>query len=195
MPTIRELLESNFNLHEQAFDGLMGKLPDWVPERDKTRFYDYRRKLQTQHPDSQIIEWMNQCDELAETIKNGLNDAISFDYPPPEVEEEIELLAFFRFAVSCGEIKGLGLLAGKDAVSGMLSRTGYKSGDKYQEKLRFQAAAKPYFQVNDYNIAKTEREPALSEFRKRNYGAHTIRDWLKEIRPKDKGKKGRPRKI
>ena len=140
----------------------MGKLPDWVPERDKTRFYNYRRKLQTQYPDSQIIEWMNQCDELAETIKNGLNDAISFDYPPPEVEEEIELLALFRFAVSCGEIKGLGLLGGKDAVSGMLSRTGYKSGDKYQEKLRFQAAAKPYFQANDYNIAKTEREPALS---------------------------------
>lgn len=26
MPTTRELLESNFNMHEQAFDGLMGKL-------------------------------------------------------------------------------------------------------------------------------------------------------------------------
>jgi hypothetical protein len=134
MPTIRELLESNFNLHEQAFDGLMGQLPDWVPEQIKTRFYDYRRKLRTQYPDSQIIEWMNQCDELEEIIKRGLNDAISFNYPPPEVTDETKFLASVRYAVSLEETDGLGWLAGEQAVKGKkFSSAGSSKKGKEQE--------------------------------------------------------------
>ena len=134
MPTIRELLESNFNLHEQAFDGLMGKLPDWVPEQVKTHFYDCRRKLQTQYPDSQIVEWMNQCDELTEISKNGLNDAISFDYPPPEVEDETKSLARVRYAVSLEETEGLRELAGEQAVKGKkFSSAGSSKKGKEQE--------------------------------------------------------------
>lgn len=136
MPTIRELLESNFNLHEQAFDGLMGKLPDWVPEQVKTHFYDCRRKLQTQYPDSQIVEWMNQCDELTEISKNGLNDAISFDYPPPEVEDETKSLARVRYAVSLEETEGLRELAGEQAVKGkkFSSAGSSKKGREYEPK-------------------------------------------------------------
>ena len=134
MPTIRESLESNFNRHEQAFDGLMGKLPDWVPEPVKTRFYDCRRKLRTQYPDSQIIEWMNQCDELEEIIKRGLNDAISFNYPPPEVTDETKTLAHVRYAVSLEETEGLRELAGEQAVKGKkFSSAGSSKKGKEQE--------------------------------------------------------------
>ena len=136
MPTIRESLESNFNRHEQAFDGLMGKLPDWVPEPVKTRFYDYRRKLRTQYPDSQIIELMNQCDELEEIIKRGLNDAISFNYPPPEVTDETKFLASVRYAVSLEETDGLRELAGEQAVKGKAFSSGgsSKKGREYEPK-------------------------------------------------------------
>jgi hypothetical protein len=136
MSTIREILESNFNEHEQPFNGLMGNLPDWVPEPVKTRFYDCRRKLQTQYPISQIIEWMNQCDALAEISKSGLNDAISFYYPPPEVEDEAQFLARVRLAVSLEETEGLRLLAGELAVKGRrFSRAGAtKKGREFEPK-------------------------------------------------------------
>jgi len=67
-------------------------------------------------------------------------------------------------------------------------------GSRRIAKAAFQKAAKPFFEANGYNINRTIQEPALAEFRSKHYGAHTLRDWLKEIRPEGTEVKGRPKK-
>jgi hypothetical protein len=67
-------------------------------------------------------------------------------------------------------------------------------GSRRSAKAAFQKAAEPLFKANEYNIAKTIQEPALAEFRRKHYGAHTLRDWLREIRPEGTEVKGRPKK-
>jgi len=111
-----------------------------------------------------------------------------------DYDEELFFLVDLYVATLLGPEKGLAQLAGDDAVSGMCSRQGHKKRAKYIAKLAFQQQAKPFFKTNKFNIAKTIREPALSEFRKQHYGSHTLRDWLKEIRPEGTMQEGRPKK-
>lgn len=80
------------------------------------------------------------------------------------------------------------------AVTGIKSHQGPKQRAKDKDIVAFQEAAKALFEANDYNIAKTLKEPALAEYVRKHYGEHTLRDALKKIRPKDAGPRGRPRK-
>lgn len=79
-------------------------------------------------------------------------------------------------------------------MTGIKSHQGPKQRAKDKDILAFQKEAAPFFKANDYNIAKTLREPALAEFVRKHYGAHTLRDALNKIKPKGAGPKGRPRK-
>ncbi|HWR76810.1 MAG TPA: hypothetical protein VN283_06350 [Thiobacillus sp.] len=67
-------------------------------------------------------------------------------------------------------------------------------GSRRSAKVAFQKAAELLFKANGYNINKTIQEPALAEFRRKHYGEHTLRDWLREIRPEGAEVKGRPKK-
>ena len=80
------------------------------------------------------------------------------------------------------------------AMAGIKSHQGPKQRAKDKDILVFLEVAAPFFKANDYNIAKTLKEPALAEYARRHYGAHTLRDALKKIRPKGAGPKGRPKK-
>ena len=79
-------------------------------------------------------------------------------------------------------------------MAGIKSHQGPKQRAKDKDILAFQNEAAPFFKANGYNIAKTLREPALAEFARKHYGAHTLRDALNKIKPKGAGPKGRPRK-
>lgn len=80
------------------------------------------------------------------------------------------------------------------AMTGIKSHQGPKQRAKDKDILAFQKEAAPFFKANDYNIAKTLKEPALAEYVRKHYGAHTLRDALNKIKPKGAGPKGRPRK-
>lgn len=79
-------------------------------------------------------------------------------------------------------------------MTGIKSHQGPKQRAKDKDIVAFQEAAKALFEANDYNIAKTLKEPALAEYVRKHYGEHTLRDALKKIRPKGAGPRGRPRK-
>lgn len=80
------------------------------------------------------------------------------------------------------------------ATTGAKSHQGHKKRAKDKDILVFQKEAASLFAANNYNIAKTLEEPALEEYCRKHYGAHTLRDALKKIKPKGTGPKGRPKK-
>lgn len=80
------------------------------------------------------------------------------------------------------------------AVKALKSVQGHKERDKDKDILAFQNEAAPLFEANGYNIAMTLREPALAAYVRKHYGAHTLRDALKKIKPEGEGPKGRPKK-
>lgn len=193
-------INATLKLHKwrdsQPYDGVLGLLLEWVPDDRKDEFYKIRNNLldTTLHGKrgsvEKIIRWISDYREL-QNLQEG---EVWRGFIPLEICRDISYLAIIQNAISLGEKKGLPLLAGADSISGARSRKGYKSRINNQAKLTFQIQAKPFFETNKFNIAKTIKEPSLSEFRRRNYGAHTLRDWLKEIRPEGKMQKGRPRK-
>lgn len=184
---IEDLLDEKENLEEHTLQLLYGEIPDWLPrsQLEQAKLI-IGQLLNTGFTPEQITQFV-----LDETDGNLVVPGIVQDFSA--FLHLVNQLGHIKYALSLPQSEGVERLAGALAVSGLKSAQGCKFRANYQSKLNFQDAAKPLFQANDYNIAKTIRQPELAEFARKNYGAHTLRNWLKEIRPAGAGPKGRPK--
>lgn len=173
---------------ERALQLLYGELPAWFP---LPRLEHARR----------IVHQLGQDGFTAEQITKFTTDSMAGEWMVPGIVRDsgafiraVNELAHIKYALSLPDNECLEMLAGELAVSGAKSAYAHKKRAKDKDIVAFQEAAAPLFAANDYNITKTLEEPALAEYVRRHYGAHTLRNALRKIRPPGKGQKGRPKK-
>ena len=149
---IREGNEEWEKRNNTPYDGVMGILLDWVPERDKNRFYYERNLLLNNYRHEQVLELLDlwpkynkeQLDvsqrikieldkkkviEDLDIIKKvqSLDDSI-FAQMHRELVQAIEYLAFLKQAVDAGEEEGVRMLGGQDAARGFKIRSSASKG-------------------------------------------------------------------
>lgn len=173
---------------ERALQLLYGELPEWFP---LPRLEHARR----------IVYQLGNKGFTAEQITKFTTDSMADEWMVPGTVENsgafihaVNELAHIKYALTLPGMEGLEMLAGVLAASGAKSAYSYKERAKDKDIVAFQEAAKALFKANDYNIAKTLREPSLAEYVRRHYGARTLHNALVRIRPKGKEQIGRPRK-
>lgn len=139
---LQKALEHTSQLHKcrnsQPYDGVAGRLPEWVPEWHKNEFRKIRDKLLDtplygeEVSRENIILWMDNYCALG-SLRVGV---CSSGFIPPEVWDDVGYLAHIRYAVSLDKEKGLLLLAGEQAVKGERFSSGgtSKKGKEYEPK-------------------------------------------------------------
>lgn len=165
---------------------LYGPLPNWFPRPALDRAKRIATKLLNDFTPEQIAEFVDA--EMKDSLNPPgiVDDALSFFH-------DINELAHYRYAVSHGELKGLELLGGGDAVSGYKSRNGHKQREDYLDKVDFQKIAAPLFEANNFIITRTLKESELAPYVRK--WPRAVRGWLQEIRPPGAMQKGAPKKM
>lgn len=158
-------------------DNLRDNLPDSIPRLPPERQHNFRYGMQ------RILAALI----LSEAAAGNVESATKAWWALDRIKKEIQ--RHFEEAKRASDHK-----LHQFALTGVKSHLGPKKRAKDKDILVFQKEAAPLFKANGYNIAKTLREPTLAAYVHRHYGAHTLRDALKKIRPKDAGPKGRPKK-
>ena len=172
------------------FNGVMGVMPEWLPEPFKSEFKRIRDFLLNNHSENRIIEWIEEYKTMVDAPAEISTPVISYEI---EIQHQIERLFFFRRAVELGEIEGLRFLASDYAVMGSKSKNGYKTRADQLDKTDFQVLAKLLLEKNKNIIDKTLREKALAPY-VRKWSKNALRGWLREIRPDGLKQTGRPPK-
>jgi len=90
-------------LKTHEYDGVLGILPDWVPEPDKRRFYAARSALLEEYSIKEIYRFMR--------VQGGF---LSGPNMTPEVEGKIDTLNDIKNLVNLGENKALKIILGKE---------------------------------------------------------------------------------
>jgi hypothetical protein len=126
----------------QRYDGVLGKLPKWMSERDRYDFVRIRNELLD---GGHAVELIITCMDMARdsgTEKEGPRNGVEFI--PPEIYKEVAYLAHLREAVDLGPEVGLELLSGLDAVWGRDYR-----------RIQSEKAKKPRGKINSEDDAPT----------------------------------------
>lgn len=97
------------------FNGVMGAMPEWVPELFKDEFRRNRNSLLNNHSENQIIKWIKEYKMMVDAPDGVSTPNISYEI---ELQHQIERLFICSHAVELGEIEGLRFLAGDYAVIG-----------------------------------------------------------------------------
>ncbi len=176
---------------EQAnYDGIKGLPPDWVPAPHKKQFFTARYILfimvYKKKEDYQEIK--SRFDRLI--ADNNFRLVLALMKDKKDYDEHLFFLVDVYKAFLLGSEKGLALLAGDDAVSGLRSRQGHKKRDDHQDKLDCQTIAKDLWKSNpELTITSLVHLPELSSYVRKYKGRHTLQDWLSEIDPRPPEKK------
>jgi hypothetical protein len=173
------------------FNGLMGAMPEWVPQPFKDEFRRTRNSLLNNHSENQIIKWINEYKMMVNAPYGVSTPNISYEI---SLQNQIERLFILSHAVQLGEIEGLRFLAGDEAVIGAKSKNGYKARADQLDKSDFQVLAKPLLKKNKNIIDKTLREKELAPY-VRKWSQNALRGWLRELRPTGHKQTGRPNNI
>ncbi len=135
LDSLIRLLDALERIKEQrraaTYDGVLGKLPEWVPKWHQHKFNETRNRLldrylfgeRLQH--EQIVAWINEF-----CVRGEENEGQFAPFIPREISKQIEDLAHLRYVVSLGSEKGLIFLAGKEALTGMKVRQGAKKANE-----------------------------------------------------------------
>ena len=120
-------------LKTHEYDGVLGMLPDWVPEPDKRRFYAARSDLLEEYSTKEIYRLMvSQKKRVQGGFLSGPNMT-------PEVEDKIDTLNDIKNLVNLGENKALKIILGstrdQDRSSGRKFRVQTKIGHKARNKI------------------------------------------------------------
>lgn len=122
--SVRAAIEAQEARTAAPYDGVLGLLPEWVPEWHQLEFRTTRNRLLDRRSDgdpptvAQIVTWM---DEYAAIQQLADSEAI-YHSIPVDIWSEISVLAGYRFVVQQGEDKGLLMLGGKSAIVGRARR-------------------------------------------------------------------------
>ena len=209
---IKRALETHEQRKAEIYDGVLGLLPDWVPDWHKDRFLEIRRRLlDGGYTRAQIAGYMNEWESVSRAAEQSAGDIgdesgnylttedgrmLSVDsdassyYIPLEIANDIDALTFYRHVVSLGSEKGLLLLAGKNAVEGYKSATAYRSRGDFRDKQDFQGLLEKHRHAI-HSIADVRRCRELEPYT-RMYSAGTLRGWINEVIP-GQLRAGRPR--
>ena len=120
-------------LKTHEYDGVLGMLPDWVPEPDKRRFYAARSALLEEYSTKEIYRLMVfQKRRMPGDFLSGPNMTAG-------VEGKIDTLNEIMRLVSLGENEALEIILGstrnQDRSSGRKFRIQTKAGHKARNKI------------------------------------------------------------
>lgn len=124
--SIAEAIRQSEELADAPYDGILGELPDWVPDGFSYRFREARRRVLAAGYNAE--EAVRLLDAWEEVI--GTDGAQSTPYVPVEITDEIELLWSIRSAIHLGDSDGLGVLMGRQDAASL--RKGRKQTDHIQ---------------------------------------------------------------
>lgn len=167
----------------EPYDGIKGFPPEWVPEPRMREFCVDRGCLffEVEQGKATYLEIKSRFDWMKDDKDTSVR-MLLFPGERKDYDECLSFLVWLFKAVSLDEEKGLALLAGDVAVSGLHSRQGYKKRDDYQDKRECQDIAKRLWQSKpESTIAALMRSTELAAYARKYNGRHTLRDWLKEI--------------
>ncbi len=159
--------------NDKRYDGVLGRLPQWVPEWHQKQFDVTRNRLldngvhgKPLSPD--IVQgYIKIYTELGVTRDSAVaKPGEEMDAPewiPPEVMEDVGYLAHLRWAISLGEDRGLLELSGKMAERGAAyTRRTKRGGEKGAEAKREESDAKRIVQVAQGLLRNGEKRRGLA---------------------------------
>lgn len=98
----------------QPYDGVLGALPDWVPENFCAEFESTRNKLlRDGYSAAALLTFIDEIIQMEEiALADPDNHPVFRPSTPFQIFPEVSLLARFKVAISLGEERGLALLLG-----------------------------------------------------------------------------------
>ncbi len=130
---LKQVIDEHTQLCEAEYDGVLGTLPEWVPDSNQKEFQDSRNQLLEHYSHSQILHWIES--HISHRLTGELPEcSYGQKFIMPDARYNISVLALIKKAVLSGKKKGLGLLAGNLAVKGdSFSQAGGTKKGKYYE--------------------------------------------------------------
>ena len=132
--------------NDKRYDGVLGRLPTWVPESDQEEFEVTRNRLLDKRVNDVPLSAQVVRDYIRIYMQLGINRDSTIAKPgeqtdgpewiPPEVMKDVGYLARVHWAVSLGEDRGLQELSGKMAVRGAAYSKGYSKGGRAPKRKR-----------------------------------------------------------
>ncbi len=157
----RELLKWR---DSQPYDGVLGQLPKWVPDKHKDEFCRIRDKLLDTEIGGQevsvkeIIQWVIDFYKL----QNVRESTVFYrgGYIPPEFWSDVSYLALINRAVSLGEENGLPLLVDKEFIKGKEFSSGGapKKGKEYEPKASIRKVCEEIDSTKFEDVLKSLRD-------------------------------------
>lgn len=152
---IKKTIAENARRKTLPYDGVMGVLPEWVPERDRSRFEEERTLLLHNYSHQQILEFLElfprdykEQKDVMQYINNKLNSKEKIEDPAfinkirsyvspfnqgsmhRDLSLAIDYLIFIKKAVNAGPPDGLRMLAGENAARGYKIVSSGREGGK-----------------------------------------------------------------
>jgi hypothetical protein len=184
---------------EQPYGGVLGRLPQWVPEWHQKQFEETRNRLldtgvhgESLSPD--IVQgYIKIYTELGvtrgSTIAKPGEQTDGPEWIPPEVMNDVGYLAHLLWAVSLGENRGLKELSGLTAARGAAHAKAYSKGGRASKKKAGIWAAVKYLVKENPNITAKQawsRFPVGSHSIRTTYGFELYRDGNKLVQLDDR---------
>jgi len=172
---LKERMADGLPRKSLPYDGVMGILSEWVPERDQNRFYDARNLLLNNYRHDQVLElldlWpryikdkldiqqhinkkLDHKEEVEDLVIKKIRkvDDSPFTQMHRELEQAIDFMFLIKQATDAGPMQGIKMLAGDHAARGYKTVSSASGGGKAkgenasQEKERVRDAAKQIFE-------------------------------------------------
>ena len=107
----------NNELNSMTYDGVCGKLPEWIPDPLRQEFTAHRRNLLKHFSIDDIRIFLERRQELfAEEDPPKDEESPEIGYVPEEIEHQIDALLYIKRLASLGESIGLEAYLGKGGV-------------------------------------------------------------------------------
>ena len=111
------LTRAENQLNGPAYDGVFGRLPEWIPANFHVDFRIIRERLLETYSHADLLDYIDEylaMDENPETYSI-----------PGEIMRDVSILAHYQEAVRLGQVEGLALLTDKEHAGRV------KKGDDY----------------------------------------------------------------
>jgi len=164
---LKKALHEIESRNKAPYDGVMGELPDWIPENFQLRFHAIRNRLLKTYTHEELLDYITDTQEILDPE----GDYVRFSVPL-EIIEDVSTLMHFQEAVRLGnEVNkedGLAFLTdsnlakqvttgvkqvqnlakGNPAASKNKTERGNKYHDLWKEWARETRDKNPYWEVN-----------------------------------------------
>jgi hypothetical protein len=163
LEAMNKALDKVEDIAGREYDGVLGRLPEWVPEPERTRFLTTRRALLEEYPVKNIHRFM-----IAQ--EKRWDGGFSFGpNMPSEIEERVDTLNDIKKLVSLGEQKGLKAILGEERFNHQIR------GEKV-----LNAAKKAHVQTHGSSAEQKNKwkkmQVSLNKLHRQNFGK--TYDWL-----------------